>query len=100
VRAPLTFRAYNPGWPQLAPSIGMLRVTSLLPRAASFPQTEPHSDDYNKRLYRMRKLDRTRVRTPQNHRAIATRYDQLAESFLAMLYLAAARSWIKLVHAA
>ena len=34
------------------------------------------------------------------NRAIATRYDQLADSFLGMLYLATARYWIKFVHAA
>jgi transposase len=34
------------------------------------------------------------------NRAIATRYDQLAESFLSMLFIASARYWIKFVHAA
>ena len=34
------------------------------------------------------------------NRAIATRYDQLVDSFLGMLYLATARYWIKFVHAA
>jgi transposase len=34
------------------------------------------------------------------NRAIATRYDQLAESFLSMVHTAAARSWLKFVHAA
>jgi transposase len=34
------------------------------------------------------------------NRAIATRYDQLADSFLGMLYLASARYWLKFVHAA
>lgn len=34
------------------------------------------------------------------NRAIATRYDQLAESFLGMLFIASARYWIKFVHAA
>jgi len=33
------------------------------------------------------------------NRAIATRYDQLAESFLGMLFIASARYWIKFVHA-
>ena len=33
------------------------------------------------------------------NRAVATRYDQLADSFR-MLYLATARYWIKFVHAA
>jgi transposase len=34
------------------------------------------------------------------NRAIATRYDKLAESFLGMLHLAAIRLWIKYVHSA
>jgi hypothetical protein len=32
--------------------------------------------------------------------AIETRYDQLAESFLGMIRITAARYWLKLVHAA
>ena len=34
------------------------------------------------------------------NRAIATRYDQLAESFLSMLHIATARFWVKFAHAA
>jgi hypothetical protein len=34
------------------------------------------------------------------NRAFATRYDQLVESLLGMLYIATARYWIKFVHAA
>ncbi|PZO66643.1 MAG: IS5/IS1182 family transposase, partial [Pelagerythrobacter marensis] len=34
------------------------------------------------------------------NRAIATRYDQLAESFLGMVHIAAARHWLQFVHAA
>lgn len=34
------------------------------------------------------------------NRAIATRYDQLAETFLGMVYIASARYWLKFVHAA
>jgi transposase len=34
------------------------------------------------------------------NRAIATRYDQLADSFLGMVHIAAARYWLKFVHAA
>lgn len=33
------------------------------------------------------------------NRAIATRYDQLANSFLGMVHLATARYWLKFVHA-
>lgn len=34
------------------------------------------------------------------NRTIATRYDQLANSFLGMVHLATARYWLKFVHAA
>lgn len=34
------------------------------------------------------------------NRAIATRYDQLANSFLGMVHLATARYWLEFVHAA
>ena len=34
------------------------------------------------------------------NRAIATRYDQLANSFLGMVHLGTARYWLKFVHAA
>ncbi|WP_230189108.1 hypothetical protein [Sphingobium sp. CECT 9361] len=34
------------------------------------------------------------------NRAIATRYDQLANSFLGMAHIATARYWLQFVHAA
>jgi transposase len=34
------------------------------------------------------------------NRAIATRYDQLASSFLGLVHLATARYWLKIIHAA
>lgn len=53
--------------------------------------------------------DRTLYRQPNRierifgyleiNRAIATRYDQLASSFLGMIQLATARYWLKFVHA-
>ena len=55
---------------------------------------------YDKRLYR----ERNRIERVFGHlkinRAIATRYDQLAETFLGMLFLASVRYWLKFVHAA
>lgn len=55
---------------------------------------------WNKRLYR----ERNRIERMFGHlkisRAIATRYDKLSDSFLGMLYLAAARYWLKFVHSA
>jgi transposase len=55
---------------------------------------------YSKRLYRQRNCIERVIGHLKINRAIATRYDQLADSFLAMLYIASARYWIKFVHAA
>ena len=55
---------------------------------------------YNKRLYRQRnRIERVFGHLKIN-RAIATRYDQLAETFLGMLFLASVRYWLKFVHVA
>ena len=50
---------------------------------------------YKKRNHIERFFGRLKI-----NRAIATRYDQLAESFLSMVHIAAARYWLKFVHAA
>ena len=55
---------------------------------------------YNKRLYRERNCIERVFGHLKINRAIATRYDQLAETFLAMLFLASARYWLKFVHTA
>lgn len=55
---------------------------------------------YSKRLYRERNCIERMLGHLKINRAIATRYDQLAESFLSMLFIASARYWIKFVHAA
>lgn len=55
---------------------------------------------YSKRLYRQRNCIERVIGHLKINRAIATRYDQLADSFLGMLYVATARYWIKFVHVA
>ncbi|HKH80692.1 MAG TPA: transposase [Methylovirgula sp.] len=55
---------------------------------------------YSKRLYRERNCIERVIGHRKINRAIATRYDQLAESFLGMLFIALACYWIKFVHAA
>jgi transposase len=55
---------------------------------------------YSKRLYRKRNCIERVIGHLKINRAVATRYDQLADSFLGMLYIATARYWIKFVHAA
>jgi transposase len=54
---------------------------------------------YGKRLYRQRNCIERVLGHLKINRAIATRYDQLADSFLGMLFIASARYWIKFVHA-
>lgn len=54
---------------------------------------------YSKRLYRQRNCIERVLGHLKINRAIATRYDQLANSFLGMLFIASARYWIKFVHA-
>jgi transposase len=54
---------------------------------------------YSKRLYRQRNCIERVIGHLKINRAVATRYDQLADSFLGMLYIATARYWIKFVHA-
>ena len=56
--------------------------------------------EYDRALYKQQShIERFFGRLKIN-RAIATRYDQLAESFLSMVHIAAARYWLKFVHAA
>lgn len=56
--------------------------------------------EYDRVLYKERnQIERFFGRLKIN-RAIATRYDQLAESFLSMVHIASARYWLKFVHAA
>jgi len=51
-------------------------------------------------LYRQRNLVERMFGRLTVNPAIATRYDQLANSFLGMVHLATARYWLKFVHAA
>jgi transposase len=53
---------------------------------------------WNKRLYRLRNRIERVIGHLKINRAIATRYDKLADSFLGMLHLAAFRYWCKFVH--
>lgn len=55
---------------------------------------------WNKRLYKLRNQIERAIGHLKINRAIATRYDKLANSFLGMLNLAIARVWLKFVHSA
>jgi len=56
--------------------------------------------EHDRALYRQRSRIERMFGHLKVNRAIATRYDQLANSFLGMVYLATARYWLKFVHAA
>jgi len=55
---------------------------------------------WSRRLYRLRNRIERMIGHLKVNRAIATRYDKLAESFLGMLYLATIKHWLKFVHTA
>jgi transposase len=55
---------------------------------------------HDKKLYRERNWIERVIGHLKINPAVATRYDQLAETFLGMLNLATARYWIKFVHTA
>jgi transposase len=56
--------------------------------------------EYDRALYKERNQIERFFGRLKIIRAIATRYDQLAESFLSMVHIASARYWLKFVHAA
>ena len=55
---------------------------------------------WSRRLYRLRNRIERMIGHLKINRALATRYDKLAESLLGMLHLAAVRLWLKYVHSA
>jgi len=55
--------------------------------------------EYDRLLYKQRNRIERMFGHLKINRAIATRYDQLANSFLGMVHLATARYWLKFVHA-
>ena len=52
----------------------------------------------DRELYRLRNRVERLVNRLKQFRAVATRYDKTAESFLAFVHLAAARLWLRFVH--
>ena len=71
----------------------------VLPVIAPNPKrkTPPALD---RELYRLRNRMERPVNKLKRFRAVATRYDKTAESFLAFVHLAAARIWLRFVHTA
>ena len=56
--------------------------------------------EHDRALYKQRNRIERMFGHLKINRATATRYDQLANSFLGMVHLATARYWLKVVHAA
>ena len=74
-----------------------LLAPGVLPVIASNPvREEPAPID--RELYRLRNRVERLVNRLKQYRAVATRYDKTAESFLAFVHLAAARVWLRFVH--
>ena len=76
-----------------------LLVRGVLPVIPANPvRKEPAPLD--RELYRLRNRAERLVNRLKRSRAVATRYDKTAESFLAFIHLAAARVWLRFVHTA
>jgi transposase len=56
--------------------------------------------EHDRTLYKQRNRIERMFGHLKINRAIATRYDQLANSFLGMVHIATTRYWLKFVHAA
>lgn len=56
--------------------------------------------EYDRTLYKQRNLIERMFSRLKINRAIDTRCDQLAESFISTIHIATARYWLKFVHAA
>ena len=81
----------------MPPSAAMSRPVGL--NRSSRRNHTPREDQLQQETLRMRNRIERVIGHLKTNRALATRYDLLAESFVGMLYLAAARYWIKFVHA-
>ena len=76
-----------------------LLLRGVLPVIPPNPvRTQPAPLD--RELYRLRDRVERLVNRLKQFRAVATRYDKTAESFLAFVHLAAARVWLRFVHTA
>ncbi len=76
-----------------------LLLRGVLPVIPANPvRKEPAPLD--RELYQLRNRVERLVNRLKQYRAVATRYDKTAESFLALVHLAAARAWLCFVHTA
>jgi transposase len=85
---------YDADWPRQE-----LLLRGVLPVIPPNPvRKEPVALD--RELYRLRNRVERLVNRLKQFRAVATRYDKTAESFLALVQLAASRLWLRFVHTA
>jgi transposase len=71
-------------------------IEAVIPSKSNRTDPIPHDEGkYRERNWIERVFGHIKI-----NRAVATRYDQLAETFMGTLCIAAARYWIKFVHAA
>ena len=76
------------------------RIRELIHEQGATPNIPPKSNRkwkpcFSKRLYRERNLIERFFSKLKHFRRIATRYDKLAENFLAMVQLASVRLWLR-----
>ena len=71
------------------------RITAVIPGRSN----RRMKIDHDRTLYKQRNRIERMFGHLKINRAIATRYGQLANSFLGMVHLATARYWLKFVHA-
>jgi len=85
----LADRAYDADW--IRDVIDMQDCTACIPAKSNRVDPIPHS----RRLYRKRNLIERFFNKIKQFRRIATRYDRLAQSYLAMVKLASTRLWLR-----
>ncbi len=76
------------------------RIRTLIEEQGATPNIPPKSNRkwkpcFSKRLYRERNLIERFFSKLKHFRRVATRYDKLAENFLAMVQLASMRLWLR-----
>lgn len=76
------------------------RIRELIQEQGATPNIPPKSNRkwtpcFSRRLYRERNLIERFFSKLKHFRRVATRYDKLADNFLAMVQLAAIRLWLR-----
>ena len=93
-KAPLGDKAYDSD--RIRADLKRRRIRAVIPPRSN----RTRAIRWNRRLYRLRSRIECRIGHLKANRGLATRYDKLADSFLGMLHLGAAKIWLKFVHGA